>query len=103
MVDDEYMEVITDTSDQLAANVITVRRGVNGSTAATHLNGATVSIWRQPEDLRRAVARQAAMLHARRGSYTTMEVTALGAEMRYPADLLSEFKAELQAITWQLT
>jgi hypothetical protein len=46
-IDSEYMAV-TDTSEH--SNELTVRRGVNGTTAATHDNGATIYVYR-PADL----------------------------------------------------
>ena len=40
-IDDELLEV---TATNTSTNVVTVRRGVNGTTAATHLNAAPVSV-----------------------------------------------------------
>lgn len=89
-IDSEMMEVVT-----VATNTITVRRGVNGSTAATHLNGAAVETFLVEEPVRYAVARQAGLMTARYGAYTTVEVSGAGTEVRYPADLLTELKGVL--------
>lgn len=90
-INDEFLEV---TATDTAAQTATVRRGVNGSTAATHAIGDDVYVWLVEEPVRREVARQAGMLNARRGAYSTVEITALG-ETRYPADLLTSLRAVL--------
>lgn len=90
-IDSEFLEV---TATDTGTNVATVRRGVNGSTAATHLISAAVSTWQVEEPIRRAVARQTAMIYARRGAYTSVEVQGL-TEVKFPSDLLSEVRAIL--------
>jgi len=91
-VDDEIMEVI---STNTATNVVTVRRGQNGTTAATHLIAATVSVFRPEEPIRRVTARQAGMWYARMGAYEQQTITDVGV-VTYPADLLSELRGVLQ-------
>jgi hypothetical protein len=94
-INDEYEEVISATlADNPTADTLGVRRAQNGTTAAVHAAGATIYVWRVEEPVRRAVARQAALLYARRGAYTTVEVQGMG-EVRYPADWLSEVRATL--------
>lgn len=93
-IDDEFLEVIG-----ISTNTLTVRRGVNGSTAAAHTGavgtgGANISTWQVEEPVRRAVARQTAMLYARRGAYTSVEVNGMS-EVRFPSDWLSEVRATL--------
>lgn len=95
-VDSEYMEV---TAVAPSTNTLTVRRGVNGSTAATHLIGAAVSTWQVEAPVQRAVARQAGLMYARFGAYTTVETTEYG-EVRYPADWLQEVMATMQAYAY---
>lgn len=87
-IDSEWLEV---TATDTGTNVATVRRGVNGSTAATHDNGATVSVYQVDEDLRDVVARQAAFKYARRGAFEQTTITDLG-QIQYPADLLAELR-----------
>jgi hypothetical protein len=51
----------------VSTNTLTfVKRGDNGSTAATHLNGATVSIWQPMEEARNAVCEIANTAYRRR-------------------------------------
>lgn len=95
-IDDELVEV---TETNTSANVITARRGVNGTTAATHLNAAAVSVFRPEETIRRTVARQAGMLYARRGAYEQQTITDVGV-VTYPADLLSELRGVLQGFQY---
>ena len=47
----------------ISTATLTVTRGVNDSTAATHSNSAAVSIYRYPRPIEEAVARQAYRLH----------------------------------------
>jgi hypothetical protein len=91
-IDSEIMEVIATTT---ATNVVTVRRGVNGTTAATHLISAAVYTWQTEDNIRRATARQAGMLYARRGAYEQQTITDVGV-ITYPADLLAELRGVLQ-------
>lgn len=87
-IDSEWMEV---TATNTTTNVCTVRRGVNGSTAATHLISAAVSVWQVEETIRRATARQAAFLYARAGAYESANVTDIGI-VQFPSDLLAELR-----------
>ncbi len=91
-IDDELLEV---TATNTSTNVVTVRRGVNGTTAATHLISAAVSVWRVEEPVRRVVARQAGMMYARKGAYEQQTITDVGV-VTYPADLLTELRGVLQ-------
>lgn len=95
-VDSEYMEVAVVA---YSTNTVTVRRGVNGSTAATHLISAPVSRWEVEEPVKHAVARQVGLMYSRRGAYTTMEVQGMS-EVRYPADWLSEVMGMLQGYAY---
>ena len=91
-IDDELLEV---TATNTSTNVVTVRRGANGTTAATHLIAAPVSTWQTDENVRRVTARQAGLLYARRGAYEQQTITDVGV-VTYPADLLSELRGVLQ-------
>lgn len=85
-IDSEWMNVIA--TDDLT-NTVTVVRGVNGSTAATHLISAPVSVWQTDESIRRAVTRQVAFMYARQGAYDNVRITDIGTVM-YPPDILQE-------------
>lgn len=98
-IDSEYLEI---TATNTSTNVVTVRRGQNGTAAAAHLVSAAVSVWRPEDIIRRAVARQAALMYARLGAYTTVTVEATGTEVRYPVDLLVELRAVLQEFSYGL-
>jgi hypothetical protein len=95
-VDDEVMEV---TATNVTTNTVTVRRGANGTTAATHLIAAPVQVWRTDDNIRRAVARQAGMLYARRGAYEQQTITDVGV-VTYPADLVAELRGVLQGFQY---
>lgn len=88
----EWMEVVKTNT---GTNVVTVRRGVNGSTAAAHDLGDEVSVFLVNEDIRRAVARQTSFQYSRRGAYETRRVQDLAA-VDYPSDLLAEVENLLQ-------
>lgn len=90
-IDDEWMDVIaTDTT----ANTVTVRRGVNGSTATAHDAAAAISVYQVIEAIRRAVVRQVAFQYARKGAYETRRTDGITA-IDYPADTLAEYRALL--------
>lgn len=95
-INTEFMEVIaTDT----AANTATVRRAVNGSTLAAHNIGDDVEVWMVEESVKQVVAKQAGLMYARRGAYTTVEVQGMS-EVRFPADLLIEVRAVMQEFAY---
>lgn len=96
-IDSEWLEVIATNT---TTNVATVRRGVNGSTAATHLISATVSVYQPEEDIRDVVARQAGFKYARRGAYETVTVADLGS-IQFPPDLLGELRATLSGYAYE--
>ena len=88
-IDDELLEV---TATDTGSNIVTVIRGVNGSTADTHVLGAVVEGFAVEDPIRRVVARQAGLLYARAGAFTSVEVSGMGTEVRYPNDLLGELR-----------
>lgn len=51
-IDSEFMKVV---AVDASANALTVMRGANGSTAATHDNGATISTWAVQRNIEQAV------------------------------------------------
>ena len=84
LIDSEYMEITDITTDTL-----TVTRGYNGSTAATHLINVPLSVLQIPEDIQRVTARHADLLYARRGSFEVQTLTQVGI-VQYPQDLILE-------------
>jgi len=91
-IDDEYMDV---TATDTATNIVTVRRGVNGSTATTHSISTSVYVYQVEEAVQRAVTRQTAFMYARRGAYETSQVSAMG-QITFPADVLAEVRGVLE-------
>lgn len=89
-IEDEFMEVTA-----VNGNAATVRRGVNGTTAAAHASGTAVETFVIESPINYVVARQAGLMTARYGTYTTVEVQGMGTEVRYPVDLLAELKNTL--------
>ena len=96
LIDDEYLEV---TATNTTTNVVTVIRGANGSTAATHLIAAPVSVWQVEDNIKRVTARQAGLLYARRGAFETANITEIGI-IQYPVDLLAELRGVLQGYSY---
>lgn len=92
----EFLEVI---STNTTTNVVTVKRGALGSTAATHTTRDDVEIWQVEEPVKRAVARQAAFMYARRGTFESSMVTEL-ASVQFPADLLNEVLGVVQGYAY---
>lgn len=60
-IDDEQMYVVGAVDDGQAALTLTVRRGVNGTNAASHAAGADVSVYRYPGSVGEACLLQAAV------------------------------------------
>lgn len=72
-IDDEYLYV---TGKNAATDTLTVRRGVNGTTAAIHAIAATIYIYQPMEEIAHAVKRLAAWLYAQRNTpYSEMMTT----------------------------
>lgn len=86
-IDEEWMDVIA-TDATAMVNTVTVVRAVNGSTAAAHAGGATVSVYLVDESIRR-ICRQAAFQYARIGSFDTTRISDFST-LVFPEDLLKE-------------
>jgi hypothetical protein len=91
-IENELCEVLATNT---TTNVLTVRRGVRGTTAAVHAQGTVRKVWNVNEDIRDTVARQAAAFYARIGAFETAVVTDL-TQVNYPKDLLAELYGVLQ-------
>lgn len=74
--------------DVIATNTLTARRGVNGSTAATHTTGATITILEPAQDISEACWLLAARLYKRKDAVLGVTAnTALGQQtVRVPRD-----------------
>jgi hypothetical protein len=69
-IESEYLWV---TDVNTSANTLTVRRGMNGSTAASHVQGTAISIFRPMDEIRHAIETLAAYLYQRRHSIGTVD------------------------------
>ncbi len=92
----EFIEVMSTVT---GTNTATVKRGVNGSTAAAHVSGADVEVWQVEEIVKRATVRQSAFLYARRGSYESSSINDVGI-VNFPADLLGEIRGIIQNLAY---
>lgn len=59
-IEDEYLSVLAVNA---ATNTLTVRRGANGTTAASHAQNTPVSVYQPPADVTALVLRRAAWLY----------------------------------------
>lgn len=90
-IDSEWMEV---THTDSATNTVTVRRGVNGTTAATHLINAVVSVWQVEDTIRNEVARQVGYMYERRGAYENATIDSIGL-MQFPPVVVASLAAAI--------
>lgn len=90
-IDSEYMEV---TNTVVASNTVTVRRGIHGSTAATHAAAAPVYVWQVEDTIRNEVARQVGYMYARQGAYENASIDQLGL-MQFPPNVVASLAAAM--------
>jgi len=64
-IDDEFLYI---AAKDLAANTLTVLRGVNGTTAAAHDKDTTIDVWRPMREVEHLVKRLAAWLYGQKDS-----------------------------------
>lgn len=88
-------ELLTVWAVDTTANTLTVRRGQNGTTAASHAQNTAISVWFPEDDIVRAATRWACLLYARRGAFEKMTMTGVGV-VSYPADCPDEVWSTLQ-------
>lgn len=87
----ELMDV---TAVNTTTNTLTVRRGVNGTTAAAHTLGDDVKVYQVDPRIRRIAARQTAQMIARQGAFQVETLDGVGV-ITYSQDLLPELRAVL--------
>lgn len=67
-LEDEYLHIIViDT----ATNILTVKRGVNGTTASTHANATQIDIYQMPADIAQLTIRWALWLYREPDSFSS--------------------------------
>lgn len=86
-------EIMRTASADDATNAITVQRAQNGSSlpASDYAVGSTVYVFEPEEQIRRVVARQAALMYARMGAFQVETLDGVGV-VTYPQDLLIELQ-----------
>lgn len=86
-IDSEYLEV---TATDATTNTVTVKCGVNGSTAAAHALGAAVYAFQVEECIKRATIRQSGLIYAKMGAYDGKNTG--GASAEFTDDTLFEYQ-----------
>lgn len=89
-IDTEWLEV---TATNTSTNTVTVKRGMNGSTAAAHAQGTAVYAFQVEEQIKRAVIRQAGFQYAKQSAYDSKNTG--GASAEFTNDALAEFQSLL--------
>lgn len=99
-IESEYVEV---TAVNTNTNVVTIRRGMQGTTAAAHVQATPIN-WFQPEPVvQRAALRWAGYLYARRGGYEQVVYDGMKT-VSFPKDAPGEVEnilAELPEDLWR--
>lgn len=95
-IDDEMMVV---NSASAITNIVTVKRAVNGTTAATHTATTEVEVFYPEETINRAIIRQAGFMFARRGAYEASSINEIGV-ITFPQDTLLEFRNAVQELQY---
>ena len=94
-IGDEYLYILDkdETSDEL-----TVRRGVNGTTASAHSNGDDIDVYQPMDDIYRAARRIAAWLYSQRDAPMTRTIqrTETGITVELPEGLPRDVELTLQ-------
>lgn len=90
-VDSEYMEV---THTDTVTNTVTVKRGVHGTTAATHLISVAVYVWQVEDTIRNEVARQVGYMYARMGAYENASIDQMGLT-QFPPVVVASLQAAI--------
>ncbi len=90
-IDTEWLEV---TGVDSVTNTLTVRRGVNGSTAAAHTAGTAIYTYAVDPAINRATYKQVGKEYATVGVYDSQKTTG-GASAGFTNDVLEEFSALL--------
>lgn len=93
-------ELLDVTGVDTTTNALTVRRGVNGTTAAAHVQTTAIDVYRVDERVSRIAARQAALLYVRKGAFQVETLDGVGV-ITYPQDLVTELRNSLTEFVYQ--
>lgn len=84
-------------------NILTVLRGVRGSTAASHSKDTPISVWIPEPNINRAALRWVAYLYHRRAVYEKVSVeTPTGIASQFPQDVPEEIAHILREYTFSM-
>jgi hypothetical protein len=83
-LESEYVHVLAVNTTQ---NKLTVARGVNGTTAASHAQDTAIDIYRPPEDMRQVCLRVATWLYKQQDAGFSLAAGSLRGQMIVPAAL----------------
>lgn len=90
-LESEFCEVIATNP---STDTLTVRRGVNGSTAAAHALNTAIDIWQTEPNIQRAALRWVGYLFQRRGAFEQTSYDGI-ATVTFPKDAPGEVEAIL--------
>jgi hypothetical protein len=94
-------EFLAVTAVNANANVLTVVRGIRGSTAASHAKDTNIEIWYPEDTIRRACARWASYHYYKRSVYEAVQINAAGTYAQsIPQDLPDELRGILSQYIW---
>lgn len=94
-IDSEMLSV-----ESVSTDTLTVKRGQRGSTAASHLIAAPVSVWYPEPNVQRALTLMCSYAYAKRGVFEQFKVDTIGGFVsQMPQDLAEEVKGILALYT----
>jgi hypothetical protein len=83
-IEDEYLHVLAINT---TTNVLTVARGVNGTTAASHAQDTTIEVYQPPQDVRQACLRVASWLYKQKDAGFVQAAGSLRGQITIPPAL----------------
>jgi hypothetical protein len=95
-IESEYLHVLAVNA---SANTLTVARGVNGTTAASHAQGTAIERYCPPEDIRQACLRVATWLYKQQDAGFAVAAGSLRGQMIVPAALPEDVQQVLAPYT----
>jgi hypothetical protein len=95
-IDSEYLHVLAVNT---STNTLTVARGVNGTTAASHTQGTTIDRYCPPEDIRQVCLRVAMWLYKQQDAGFAVAAGSLRGQMIVPAALPDDVQQVLAPYT----
>lgn len=94
-IEDEYLHVLAINT---TTNVLTVTRGVNGTTAASHDQSTLIEVYQPPADIRQVCLRVAVWLYKQRDAGFVQAAGALRGQMVVPPALPADVEQVLAPV-----